>query len=261
MGFRATEYAPDPMLVDPNYPTTDPKFLGSAFQQQTATGVQFNDPLDDRVTFLADIDDQTEPYQRSIRLQAAQDSYADGPVDQNYSTVLPKGNIPVPPGSQVVVQSQGEWYDTLRPNAGYPLNQEDDLVYAAITGDVAPDKQRNFNKLTSDTERLVPEKPQQWTERLSREPASEQEPYRLWGTALGAWEWTGEKAAQDRPVADPGNWFALPLQDGIPSATGAAGAMSADYDLSARPLTFRAPPTPWDVGENGDNGYYVDGGQ
>lgn len=271
--FRSVEYADDLTNTDPTMPSDNPIYRGAAFRPQNIVGTQFTDPADDRVTMLANIDEWTEPYHRSLRLGADLDSvgfaashggivFPGGP-QQSPSEVLPGGNIPANPGTPTgVVQStrSRRWYDTLRPKAGYPLPQETDVIYASQTGDVMPERILQNPMLVAENVRIVPEKPQQWTDRLSREPAKEQAVYPLWARALGKWEWSGLKAAQDRPLADSGPYFTEPLPDGIPSNTGAAGAMHNEYDLNPRALTFRAPPTPWDTGYNSENGRLVDSG-
>lgn len=271
MRYRSVEYADDLTYTDPSEPSTKPEHLGSAFRIQTTVGTQFTDPTDDRVTQLAGIDEQATPYMRSLRLGADLDSTGDAvhggvvfntSFQQNPSEILPNGNVPMNVGipTSIVQSYPNGWYDTLRSHAGYPLPQESDIQYAMETGDVMPHKILTQELLVSDLTRIVPEKPQQWTDRLSREPAKEQAVYPLWARALGRWEWSGIKAAQDRPIADTGPYFTEPLHDGIPSNSGAAGAMSNDYDLNPRPLTFRAPPTPWDIGYNSENGRLVDSG-
>jgi len=272
--FRSVEYADDLTNTDPTHPSTNPIYRGAAFRQQNLIGTQFMDPADDRVTYLADIDEWTEPYHRSLRLGADLAStgvaashggniFPVGP-EQNPSTVLPEGNVApnvgIPKG--VVQSTLGRWYSTLRPHAGLPLPQESDEIYSAQTGDMEPDSRRlSHATLVGDYVRVVPEKPQQWTDRTSKEPSHGQAIYALWGRALGAWEWSGLKAAQDRPTADSGPYFMERLANGIPSQSGAQGAMSNDFDLNVRALTFRAPPTPWDTGYNSENGRLVDSGQ
>jgi hypothetical protein len=281
-----TAYPEDLMDVDPSYPAQEPQFVGTAFQQQTMRGPTFNDPGDDRVSFIGDAYDPTVMHMRSLSLPADLDSdgygashggivFPGGPQIQP-STITPDGNVPNSPavlGGEVVQSDGGDWYDTLRPNAGWPVSLMGDEQYAAVTGDTIAHEFGVVDPLTvTPGTYTVPEKPLQTvvTEfnngstqtRLSKEPSTEQAPYRLWGSALGEWIWGGRKDALNRPIADSGPWFSEPLYDGIPSPTGAGGAMqsSYSYDLYPEPMTFRAPPTPWDQGPNSDNGYYINGG-
>ncbi len=264
MGFRSVEYADDLTNTDPSMPSDNPIFRGAAFRPQNLIGTQFTDPADDRVTYLADIDEWSEPYHRSLRLGADYNTTIERGSDvlQGPSTILPGGNVPANPGiPSAIVQSTGGWYSTLREHAGWQLPQESDRIYGAETGDIMADNVMiPHDTLMADFVRLVPEKPQQWTDRKSREPAKDQAIYGLWGRTLGKWEWTGLKAAQDRPIADSGPYFTTPLTDGLPNSSGSQGAMANDYDLNPRALTFRAPPTPWDIGFNSENGRLVDSG-
>lgn len=272
--YQAVDYA-DPMGTDPDYPTDNPIFLGSAFQQQNTEGVTFNDPGDDRVTFIGDAYDPDVEYHRSHSLPADLFSTGDS-VDGG--VVFPVGvvqnpnpnrnaNVPANPydpgGTFLQSEPNPDWYDTLRPNAGFPLPVQNDEQYSFETGDEMGSRfgiQTDF--LVEPGTRLVPERALDIPWRESMHPATIQAPYTDWDTALGATEWTGQKAAMQRPIADPGPWFNEPLYDQVPSPTGAGAAMTSpySYDYYPQPMTFRAPPSPWDQGENELNGYYVDGG-
>lgn len=270
--FRSFDYADDLMNTDPSVPSNNPIFRGAAFQQQTTDGVTFNDPGDDRVTFIGDATDPTVELHRSLSLPADVDSTGNsvhggvvfGPVVQQPNPNM-DGNVPArtdAPGS-AIPSITGTWYDTLRPNAGYQLPLASDDTYVAVTDDEMGEPYGQHDPLLVPIgEHYVPEKPIQVPSRNSTQPSTEQHPYKLFGFQLGSWEWSGQKAAQERPIADSGPYFEQPLADRLPNPGGAGGAMTDDqaYNLYPQPLTFRAPPTPWDIGPNSVNGFYVDSG-
>lgn len=270
--YRSFDYADDLMATDPSMPSDNPIFRGAAFQQQTTEGSVFNDPADDRVVFLGDAFDPTEMRQRSLSLPADLASTGDsvhggvvfGPVVDNPNPNR-SANVPArtdAPGS-AIPQVDGTWYDTLRPQAGFQLPGADDTTYSAATGDEMGEPYGQHDPfLVPIGERYVMEKTLDMPSRNSTQPSTEQHVYTEWATALGSWLWSGQKAAQERPIADAGPYFTAPLADRIPNAGGAGGSMidPAAYNLYPQPLTFRAPPTPWDVGPNEDNGFYVDSG-
>ncbi len=281
-------YGEDLMNIDPSYPSNEPVFVGAGFQHQVSSGRTFSDINDDRVTFIGDAMDPTVMYHRSQSLEGDLDSTGFGAAhggvvfpggfSQSPSTVTPAGNIPTDttqPGGEIVQSEEtGLWYDTLRPNAGYQLpSWQSDEVYAAVTGDTISQPYGVTDPLLVEIgERLLDPSPLasvvtmfndgSTQVRLSREPSTPQAFYNLWDTALGAENWDGRKAAMNRPVADPGPWFEQAIVGGIPSPTGAGGSMVANnsFELAAEPMTFRAPPEPWDTGPNNANGRFVNGG-
>lgn len=263
--FRSTDYLDDLMGVDPSMPTDQAIFRGAAFEQQTMTGPTFNDPGDDRVTFIGDAYDPTVQLQRSLSLPADQ-AFGNRPDDfTEANNPNMKANVPnVAVMGATIVQStnDGQWYDTLRPAAGYQLPVMNDRTYALITDDQMGEPFGQHDPyFVEPGVRVVAEKPLDIPNRLSAEPSTEQHPYTGFGSALGQWEWSGMKAAQERPVADSGPWFTDALTDKVPTPTGAGGPMVGDgYEVYASPMTFRAPPVPWDQGTNQENGYYVDSG-
>jgi hypothetical protein len=271
--YAATDYA-DPMGIDPDYPTSDPRFTGSAFLQQKTEGVTFADPGDDRVTYIGDAYDPSVQRHRSLLLEADLFSTGDsvdggvvfGPVVQQ-PNVTRSANVPNTPavlgGNVIQSTNQGEWYDTLRPHAGWALPVGNDQQYAFETGDSMGERFGETEPFEVEPGvRIVAERALDIPWRESMHPATPQAVYEDWDLALGSVEWSGQKASQGRPVADPGPWFNEPLYDSIANAGGAGGAMTNPeaYNYYPQPMTFRAPPSPWDQGENELNGYYVNGG-
>jgi hypothetical protein len=168
---------------------------------------------------------------------------------------------PMGPGVIQEGDEQNQWYDTLRPQAGYPLALQSDVDEANSTGVHSPNL-----SVTSDGylntpgygRLLIPEKPVQVADRESRHPA-EITSTRPWDVLMGAWPFTGLKTAMQRPVAATPLTFDSPLVNALPSPTGTQGAdipNTPNYNPYA--LTFRAPPEPWDTANNGQ---YVDSGQ
>jgi len=273
--YRSADYLEDLMDTDPSMPSTNPIYRGAAFQPQNDRGPTYQDPGDDRVTFIGDTDDPTVMYHRSMVLPA--DLASTGTAVRGgvifpglEQATDPNGNdgtFNAYPGQVGAIEQSrtGTWYDTLRPHAGFPLPTADDATYAAVTQDITSADVYGATDplLVTPGVRIVEERPLDYASRLSMQPSSEQAPYPGFGSALGEWEWNGSKRAMERPVADQGPWFEEPLGSGsLPTPTGAGGAMvdSQGYNLYPQPLTFRAPPTPWDQGTNSENGFYVDGG-
>lgn len=214
-------------------PSTDPKNLGSNFEVQTPRGALYRDPFDDRLV-LTD------------------GSYSDS--EQNV-TILLTGDEPGKPGASIVQSPKTDtWYDTLRPNAGFPLPIMSDREYANNTNDIPSNGDNDQFDIPSKgrlTERALGV-----LTRLSGHPSSVQTP-RPFDTVMGRKEWSGSKASMQRPVAANPLVFDSDIVNGIPSPTGSNNADHVDYTLSPRPLTFRVTPEPWDTG---DDGYYVDSG-
>lgn len=274
MRYGSADYLDDLMDTDPSMPSNNPIFRGAAFQQQQTSGPTYDDPYDDRVTFIGDAEDPTVQYHRSMQLPADLFSTGDsvdggvifGPVEQSgkpnsmHFGMGASGAV----GAAQQSPNDGAWYATLRPHAGYPLPVVPDEVYAEVTTDVvAADVYGATDPLlVAPGVRLLEEKPLDMPSRLSMQPSSEQEPYKDFDTILGQTSWSGMKRAIERPIADSGPFYEEVLTGRIPSPTGAGGSMVQpySYDLYPQPMTFRAPPVPWDQGVNADNGYYVDGG-
>jgi len=274
--FRSNDYLDDLMDVDPSVPATNPIFLGTAFRQQNDIGPTFTDPNDDRVAYIGDAYDPTVMFHRSLSLPAdlasTGDSVHGGVVFQTgfeqatnpnqIGSFGPDGSDKV--GAFRASENGGQWYDTLRPHAGIYLPVMDDDVYASLTGDVVAERVYGAKDplFVEPGVREVPEKPLQYASRLSTKPSNPQGADVDFGAQLGAWEWSGSKRAMERPIADSGPWFDTTLSGTIPSPSGAGGSMESEaaYNLYPQPMTFRAPPTPWDTGTNADNGFYVDSG-
>lgn len=269
--WRADDYQEDLMAQNPSMPATDPIFRGAAFQPQTMIGPTFNDPGDDRVSFIGDASDPSVMLHRS---QALPDVvWGDGAGITTQIQPNPEGGAQAPqhvgvPGA-ATPQRPGAWYDTLRPQAGYPLPLMSDQTYADITGDQNGTPFGQHDPYLVDVgDRIVAEKPLDMPtiisggaviSRKSMPPSTDQAIYEEWDTVMGAQLWSGQKDALERPIADAGPWYTQAIRDGIPSPTGSS-AMYVDNHVYAEPLTWRAPPTPWDQGLNEDNGRYVESG-
>ena len=154
------------------------------------------------------------------------------------------------------------WYDTLRDAAGYPLAAVPDQVWANATNDVMGDSANTeIGLLFPPGDRRVMERSLDIPHRESMMPASIQVP-RPWDVELGTWPWAGDKAVLGQPVTAAPLFFQYPIEDGLPSPSGAARAMIPNTpSLDPNPLTWRVPPSPWDTG--GDVGYdstFIDSG-
>ena len=163
----------------------------------------------------------------------------------DYHTGILTGDILQSPKTEV-------WYDTLRPNAGFPLPIMADNQY----GDKVADGVNDLSPTIMDSTYRVPEREQPTLTRFSSHPSSVQEPI-PWDTTLGAWPWTGDKAALQRPVASTPELIDVP-SNGTPYPGGNASEISNTPSYEPMPLTFRAPPEPWATGRDG---YYVDSGE
>ena len=151
-----------------------------------------------------------------------------------------------------------DWYDTLRPYAGFPLPIEADIDAANKTNDYSlTSTVEDFGYLANGDTRIVAEKLKQVATRPSRFPSTSQ-PTRPWDVLLGAWPWTGDKLSLQRPLASTPTQFDSDLVDALPTPTGTNFVeMPNTPNFAPYPVTFRAPPQPWDTGTTGQ---YVDGG-
>ena len=230
-------------------PAVHDMYIGSGFQQQTVSGVRHVDDTDDRVTYEATIM-ATSPQAFSIGLHADNDGVG-------YSSTEPGtvfGGI-----SYGVEANTGP--DDGRPRIGYPLDHRPDMEYANATNDVVGDTVlAQMPQLLPPNVRYVMEKPQQEVYRASLMPAEIQHT-RPWDIVAGAWPWTGEKVALQRPSATAPLTFQTALHDPIPSPMGTSGAdVGPNFihmNVYTTPMTFRVPPEPWDVRNDGT---YVDSG-
>lgn len=150
----------------------------------------------------------------------------------------------------------GSWYaptdgsEPLRPNAGYPLDSRPDAQYAAQTNDViGNDANQPFPFVAPDGIHIVAEKILSLADRLSESPSSHQVPYAGWGEVLGVWPWSGDKTAMPRPIVSDPLYFDTAIPDALPSVSGAGNAFTPWDMHTISPLTFRAPPEPWDTSD------------
>lgn len=249
-------------------PATQGIYTGAAFQNQAPVGTRQVDTFDDRVTYEANIE-TTVPQAVSIGLGNDMDAAgtsADGTsLSRRFLQALnPTRKANLPPRSDidaviVNVGNGGSFDETqYRPWAGLPLSGTSDQQWAADTNDMIGDTINTpFDYLQRPGERRIMERTLAIPDRLSEHPTQSQA-IRPWDVLLGAWPWSGNKAAQQRPVsAQPLN-FDTPIHDGIPSPTGAGGESYMVNSLGAMPLTFRTAPSPWDTGTDGT---FVDSGQ
>lgn len=248
MNFVGVTYANDTAAIDAS-PAEDDRYIGAAFEPQSVMGIPMMDNDDDRVTYLADISTQ-EPVSVSVGL--GDDPNGDGDaLQQSYGGTSIFGGIQY-------AERQDVWYDTLRPQGGFPLPAVPDIEYANATGDFTGGTVNDETALIiGDDARMIDEKPKQHISRLSEHPIETQHE-RPWDVTMGQWPWTGDKAALSRPVAATPMQFLSPLLDAIPSPTGTSNADGlGTADLSPRLVTYRFVPAPWDTT---DDGYYVDSG-
>jgi hypothetical protein len=161
-----------------------------------------------------------------------------------------------------VPQYTGEWYDQVRPNAGYPLPvpveygiasqfkpANDQAALAANVSFPIDDYVRFTQPDLNPTDSRITERtfdtPVPWKANPTF-GAQIQEP-RPWDRVLGAWPWNGNKAAISQPVTSLPLFYPQPLADGIPSPSGAANATVPNTpSLSPSPMTFRIIPEQWD---------------
>lgn len=245
--FRPAEYS----VVDDtaginSRPATNDRYIGSAFEQQTVYGTRMVDPNDDRVTFEAGIHSES-PQAFSHTLPADNDGVGTSSV---------YGGLTFSGVSYGPVADTGP--DNGRPRVSFPLSHESDIAYANRTNDMAGGTiMDEMDLLVRPFEFTVPEKSIQQPYRFSMQPAEIQMP-RPWDTIAGAWPWTGEKVALQRPAAASPFVFLQPLENAIPSPTGTNNADGQGHmNVTPYPMTFRLPPEPWDTR---DDGTYVDSG-
>ena len=262
--------------VDFSPPAQSDRYLGSAFRHQTTTGVIRTDPVNDRVDFVAG--DDTHPLEQvSYRLGAdvpsdAQQAaglgldstgsgfgfiaYAEDPSpgpEPSYTDTIS--------GTAAQVPNQGGWYATLRPYAGTPYPGTSDEEYALVAGETEPVVRGEYPSTLTyiDATRDLPDRRvKDIPDKASRNPASPNDE-RPWDITMGAWPWTGQKAAMQQPVTSMPRFYPdpLPKDVGIPSPTGAAGGMWPNtVDLTPYPLTWRLTPSPYDTAQAG----YIDSG-
>jgi hypothetical protein len=272
--FRSTQWA-DPGGGDTRVINTPPSkadiYTGSAFQPQTVLGVRQTDAFDDRVEYMAGEDgDAIEQILHSLPADLA--STGDGAVyggnifggiQYADSTDLMPPDFSQTEGGQIKIEQHGagSWYSTLRRWAGFPLTGIDDMSYASATNDIIGDTANDIAPLTIGVGvRRIMEAAMDLPSRFSGHPISTQE-VRPWDTTLGAWPWSGDKDELERPVVSTPLFFGEPLEDGLPSPTGAAGAMWPNTgSLDPNPLTWRVAPSPWDTGQADGDGTYIDSG-
>lgn len=256
-------------------PADKNRYIGASFQHQTPNGVFLTDAGDDRVDYVAG-EDGYPIEQVSYRL--GQDLPSDGVAAASFGPgdtgSNPRvygenpSNVPDPTFNDTIsgtafTSATGNgigWYSTLRPYAGLPVPGCNDQEEADKTGETEPVVRGEYyygGALSPIGERILPDRrAMDIPDKAARNPASPNDE-RPWDITMGAWPWTGQKAAMQQPVASMPRFYPEPLADGIPSPTGAAFAMVPNtVDLAPHPLTWRLTPTPYDTGQAG----YVDAG-
>lgn len=254
------------------HPSTAPSTIGAGFQPQSPIGVRVVDPFDDRVDYMAGEDGRpmsTIQYSlpadvNGVGTDAVYGGLTFGGITYAENAVSTgAGNrhfraIDEDAAPNIVANVDGFWYDTLRPQAGYPLVGVPDKTWANATNDATGDNVNDVQPLMVPVgTRIVAESPVDVPMRLSGHPATSQV-VRPWDTVLGAWPWSGDKAAAAQPVVSSPLFFGDPIKDGLPSPTGAAGSMVPNTpSMDPNPMTWRAQPSPWDDG-TGDS--FIDAG-
>lgn len=264
--YNYVDYAP---------PSEDNRYLGAAFRHQTTTGVLQTDPADERVDYVAGIDNYPVE-QVSYRL--GQDLPSDGVAAASFGEgdtgSLPRvygenpSNEPDPTYDQTISgtaftpNTSLGWYSEtdFRPYAGFPLTAVPDEEYALAYGETMPVVRQEYPDGTLtyiDATRLLPDRrTKDIPDKEPRNPASPNVE-RPWDITMGAWPWTGQKNTMQQPVASMPRFYPDPIPDGIPSPTGAMFATIPNtVDLAPHPLTWRLMPTPYDTGQAG----YMDAG-
>ena len=271
--FTTTSSAGSPdMTVNNQTPATAPSTIGAAFQPQSEVGVRVIDPMDDRVDYMAGENGlPISTIQRSlpadtngVGTDSVYGGLTFGGITYGENAVASSANnrsfrsTDESAAANIVANEAGFWYDTLRPQAGYPLVGVSDKTWANATNDVIGDNVNDVQPLMVPVGvREIPERAIGIPMRLSGHPVTSQIP-RPWDTVMGAWPWSGDKAAASQPVVSSPLFFGDPIKDGLPSPTGAAGSMVPNTpSLDPNPMTWRAQPSPWDDG-TGDS--YIDAG-
>ncbi len=271
--YTTTSSAGSPdVTVDMQAPATARSTIGAAFQPQSVVGTRMTDPMNDRVDFQAGIDGQpistlqyTLPADvNGVGLDAVYGGQTFYGITYGENVVATSANnrsfrsVDEDAAPNIVANESGRWYDTLRPQAGFPLNGVSDKAWANATNDVIGDNVNDVqNLMVPIGTRVVMERSLQQPMRLSGHPITTQVE-RPWDTVMGAWPWSGDKANASQPVVSSPLFFGDPIKDGLPSPTGAAGSMVPNTpSLDPNPMTWRAQPTPWDDG-TGDS--FIDAG-
>lgn len=232
------------LFVESQEPTENDIYTGSAFSADTGNP---NVNPADRPDFL-----------EGVPGTAAYDGIAGVPnyLDVQSTGVQATAGVGGWPGDPEPV-----WYDSLRPNAGYPLpvpvengvasqyESSNDFAAIAANEDFGIDDfyrfgQPDLNPTNSRITERTFDVPVEWKAQPTF-PAQIQK-IRPWDRVMGAWPWKGTKDAVPVEVSPP-NYYAYPLPNGIPSPAGAAGAMVPNTpSLSPQPLTWRVMPQQWD---------------
>lgn len=173
----------------------------------------------------------------------------------------PTGTYPYSEGNLSLIGST--WYDSERPNAGFPLPVPSDFGTASEMERSNDDAalQTNYDFGIDNWHRFGQPNLNPTNSRITERsfnipldgkqfptfPAQIQKP-RPWDRVMGAWPWTGTKDAVSQPVTSLPLYFPQSLPDGVPSATGAAQAMVPNTpSLMPAPMTFRVIPEQWDT--------------
>lgn len=255
-------------------PADDNRYIGAAFRHQTITGVMRTDPANDRVDFVAGEDGR--PVEQithglgadvpSTGVEAA--DFGTGVTGTTFPRLYGEEPFPHNPdpglvdmyqGTAAVVPSQKSWYDTLRPYAGFPLPGTNDNEYALLTDETEPIVRAEYPGVTltyiDRTLQLPDRRVKDIPDKAPRQPASPNDE-RPWDIIMGAWPWTGDKAAMQQPVASMPRFYAEGIPGGIPSPGGTQPTVPNTVDLTPYPLTWRLSASPFDTGQAG----YMDAG-
>ena len=265
------------MHYDTTQPATGSQYVGTAFRPQDLVGVRLTDPFDDRVDYVAGEDGKplstpqwSLPADNNgvgvVSVYGGTTSFGGVTYGENPShgaSGIKSFRVTDDTAAQNIQwnPATGEWYDTLRETAGFPLVAVSDKQWANDTNDTIGDTANELygtGLLVQQGERRVIERSLDIPHRASTHPISV-EVERPWDVVMGSWPWTGEKASASQPVVSTPLFFADPIPDGIPSPTGAAGAMWPNtVDMAPQIMTWRTPPSPWDDGDGRNS--YVDAG-
>jgi hypothetical protein len=256
------------LIITDTDPATHSVYVGSAFAPDT--GIPATDPSS-RDDYLEGTPG-TAVYSERPGVPNALDLQSDGCGAVYGGITFGEPTIGTPHGQPAfasdpdrgyspIRDSDGTWYDNPRDNPGYPLPVPHDAGgysempsandgFAMAAGQSFPiDAYVRFEQpeLVADgyriTERTL-DIPVEW-KRNPTFPAQIQR-VRPWDKFLGAWPWTGTKAATNQPVVSPPLYFPNPLPDGVVSPSGAANATIPNTpSLSPQPMTYRIIPEQW----------------
>jgi len=270
--------------VDTVDPASENYYLGAAFRHQTPTGTLVTDPTDNRVEYVAGED--TFPVEQVTRLLGGDvpsvgvqsTDFGTGVTGTTFPRLYDEDTDPALNPSYEDLTSgagfqpnavKGNWYSSLRPNAGYPLpipvdgspssvySDVGDVEYAAMTDETEPMVRREIPPLTytDRTLQLPDRRVKDIPDKEARSPASINDE-RPWDIIMGAWPWTGQKSGMQQPVASLPRFYAEGIPDAIPSPAGTGPTVPNTVNLTPYPLTWRLAASPFDTEQAG----YMDAG-